>query len=254
MKMSWTRVIVLTVCWAAVLAQNTEFSRSDFPNPQTDPQSCGRQRASWLCDPSGILTNEDATHIEQLIDSFYNKTSCPCSADACRARPGGYRIAIALVPKMEISQNDQRNENKKRGEAYLNLHRARLFAYTLKGMWNMERCEDGILIFFSAEDNVLYTMVGDVVAQRLGGFRLGEIAMNHRTKMGPGRDNYQGLQAIINDYRSVMFNQYEGMQNQVAKPRYAAVVAEGSPKGSASALALPGFIAMLAASILRMLL
>ena len=44
-------------------------------------------------------------------------------------------------------------------------------------------------------------MVGDTVSQRLGGFRLGEIAMNHRTQLGPGRNNNEGLQAIINDYR-----------------------------------------------------
>ena len=40
-------------------------------------------------------------------------------------------------------------------DVYKNLHRGRLFAYTLTHTWAMDRCEDGILIFYSLEDNVV---------------------------------------------------------------------------------------------------
>ena len=54
-------------------------------------------------------------------------------------------------------------------------------------------------------------------------------------------------------FRSVFFNQYDGLPEQEFKPRYAAVVAEGSP-GSGARTLLPGLFSLLLAYFLTIVL
>ena len=36
-----------------------KWKLADYPNPQLDPEACGRGHRSWVCDPSGMLTPKE---------------------------------------------------------------------------------------------------------------------------------------------------------------------------------------------------
>jgi hypothetical protein len=40
-----------------------------FPNPNTDPASCGRQHVSksWICDPDGIISRKNGDVVEGIL-------------------------------------------------------------------------------------------------------------------------------------------------------------------------------------------
>ena len=41
------------------VGNETVWTWCDFPNPRTDWQRCGRPNQSWLCDPDGLLTEDE---------------------------------------------------------------------------------------------------------------------------------------------------------------------------------------------------
>lgn len=77
--------IYLTLDWSAMLSANVifsslvslvilgsiqcqSFSVVDYPNPQYNPEACGRASPSWVCDPSHILGANTGKYIDSEID------------------------------------------------------------------------------------------------------------------------------------------------------------------------------------------
>ncbi|XP_019615892.1 PREDICTED: uncharacterized protein LOC109463498 [Branchiostoma belcheri] len=50
----------------------------DYPSPLMEWQRCGRNRSSYLCDPDGILPQEDAAILDSLLFNLTVQTGCPC--------------------------------------------------------------------------------------------------------------------------------------------------------------------------------
>lgn len=210
-------LVVLLICILAVCAD--EYDRAHYPNPMNDPEECGRNKRSYLCDPDSILNPGEADQLDREIERVTNETKCPCSENSCDSRKyrKGYKIAVALINKMP----DDKYVQLKEGGDILenNMEKARLYAYTLLNRWKIGSCNEGIIIFYSKEDNVLYTMTGDTAAKKLKSTSIGEISMEGRGKFGS--NNFEGLVYLITQYRDVLMDKYR--ENDVIKPKTAAL-------------------------------
>lgn len=230
-RMEFTRflhslLIVLCVV-IGVFAQ--DYDRPHYPNPQDDPGECGRNKPSYLCDPNQILNPGEADQLDREIERVMNETDCPCSYESCSSRKyrKGYKIAVALIKKMPDDVDVPYSDGD--DELTHNLDKARLYAYTLLNRWSFGKCGEDVIIFYSQDDNVLYTMTGEESEKKLKNEIVGTISMEGRGKFGS--NNFEGLLNLITKYREVLSGKYR--QRSVAKPQTAALT-DGSTFSLAS--------------------
>jgi len=215
--------LVLILLIVAVFAQ--PHDRAHYPDPRKDSEECGRgSKKSYLCDPDQVLNPGEGDQLDREIERVMNETSCPCSYESCATRKyrKGYKIAIALIKKMPDDPDVQYREGE--DELTHTLNKASLYAYTLLSRWKIGTCGEEIIIFYSQEDNVLYTMTGDVAERRLRNSIIGEISMEGRGKFGS--NNFEGLLYLITKYREVLSGNYK--EHPVAKPQTAALTDSSS--------------------------
>lgn len=109
----------------------------DFPNPMTDPLRCGRKDVprSRVCDPDHLLTKTSQDEIEGHIN--FIKTG---------------QVAVAVVKKMDLSEFGSDVDQS-----------AKSFCRTLHDTWGVGSAEknDGVVVFVSVEDRVVYISTGD---------------------------------------------------------------------------------------------
>ncbi|KAL5009908.1 hypothetical protein ScPMuIL_012213 [Solemya velum] len=182
-----------------------EWSPQNYPNPQIEPKKCGRMntKASWVCDPNHIITSRHADVLDWFIKGTYeNDTRCACSAYACEQNNAGYHISFALVRKIRRDANAT-NDNIGR------LHDAKNFAYSLEQtLWDYGRCEDDIVVLYSYEDKILYTMAGRTAREKLTDELIQEISGRHGHHLQPDGNIGAGLIQILFDYRRVLRGAY----------------------------------------------
>jgi len=231
--------IIFQICLVLILLIITvfakeEYDRAHYPSPQNDPEECGRGgKTSYLCDPDQILNAGEGDQLDREIERVMNETKCPCSYESCSSRKyyKGYKIAIALIKKMPDDQDVQNEEGD--DELTHNLDKGRLYAYTLLNRWKFGKCGEDLIIFYSQDDNVLYTMTGELTEKILKNEIVGEISMEGRGKFGS--NNFEGLLYLITKYREVLSGKYR--ENEVAVPKTAALT-----DSSAFSLASTSFV------------
>jgi len=201
------RSLFLTCVFAVLLSiiqaqeAHQAWNRRDYPNPQTHPMQCKRERKSYLCDPNELLSQAEANQLDRVLESVVNDTKCPCSTYTCRSSRTGYVIAVALMDKIEEEENYVDDGTSDIGEVIdHSLSKARLFAYTLEqSTWKFGNCDEDIVIVYSRQDNVLYTMTGEAARGKLRDAHIGEIAMKVMHKF---RSNiFEGLHDMIMAYK-----------------------------------------------------
>ena len=166
--MSFILFIVLTLLHQANALK--EWEKNEFPNPARDVSSCGRRGvASWICDPDGILSFEQANKLEEMLTSVSKNTVSGCSNDD---RPG-YQIGIALMRQMYVVPGET-------GERAIEK-----FAKHLHDSWGVgHECGDGAVFVLSAVDRLLYISTGSaaksVLTNEQIGLIIGEIKWNLR--------------------------------------------------------------------------
>lgn len=211
------------------------WHRAIYPDPmnENDVDKCGRGgKKSFVCDPDCVLTVDQADYLDHVIRRITEGTECPCSNMYCTPEnPGGYRIGVAIVYKMEKDENmlDLPSET--------SLDMGRLFAYTLEQRWEWGKCSEDIVIFYSQGDNVVYTITGTETVKKLKPSMVGEINMKWRAFFGPGVHVYKGLEGIIKDYRDVLMGNYTSGLKRMEPPRTAAVIGDSSAPRSLFSIA-----------------
>uniref|UniRef100_A0A7S3MD19 RING-type domain-containing protein n=1 Tax=Spumella elongata TaxID=89044 RepID=A0A7S3MD19_9STRA len=109
----------------------------DFPNPMTDPLRCGRKEVprSRVCDPDHLLSKDSQDEVEGHIN--FIKTG---------------QVAVAVVKKMDLSEFGSDIDVA-----------AKSFCRTLHDTWGVGSVEknDGVVVFASVEDRVVYISTGD---------------------------------------------------------------------------------------------
>ncbi|CAL1535301.1 unnamed protein product [Lymnaea stagnalis] len=182
-----------------------EWLPDDMYNPLSEPRLCGlnTDEPAYICDPNKIIGDKIHSMNWHLKDAAYNSTSCPCSTYYCENERGavGYRIGVALVRRMALQTNTDGRLNTPEDQAQLFAHRLG------NGKWNMGRCEEDIVIFYSEEDKVLAIYGGSTANQKLSPYYRALLRHKVGDRLNEGRI-VQALDNLIYDIKKVLNCEY----------------------------------------------
>ncbi|CEM08980.1 unnamed protein product [Vitrella brassicaformis CCMP3155] len=137
--------------------QKKEWSLSTYPSPFLDPTSCNRGEAAeagettWLCDPDGWLTDDEANDVDTRLLKFRQETQHACGS----LGKTFYQLAIALMAKLPYSLAKDKKRAKHDERTELNTY-ANSFAEKLLVTYGIghKQCHDGILLLYSVQDHM----------------------------------------------------------------------------------------------------
>lgn len=168
------RSILLTLFQSLLLARGaavTRWSPRGFPNPAMDSRQCKSQGSTRICDPDGVLGEDDKSVLIDAIETFEDTHTIPCSS--VKTDEGGFdiQLAVALVNKMDLREYRNFEDKEK--------HAAEEFAITLHNTWGVgsdSPCGGtGILVFLSMHDRAIYISTGDALKPVLTDHRLDKV-------------------------------------------------------------------------------
>uniref|UniRef100_A0A915N6F2 Uncharacterized protein n=1 Tax=Meloidogyne javanica TaxID=6303 RepID=A0A915N6F2_MELJA len=94
------KILILT----CLIIQTYSWTWKDYPSPRgPNYMKCGVSRPTNVCDPDGMLTDQQREEIVQLVEDFKEKTKRPNSK--FRAMRGGIELFVALA-KDKIGDDD----------------------------------------------------------------------------------------------------------------------------------------------------
>ncbi|CAG5126350.1 unnamed protein product [Candidula unifasciata] len=177
------------------------WSVFEYPNPQYDYSQCGRPNTSSVCDPNGIISRQDADIIDGLISALYRETICQCYD--CITNKHGHIIKVALMPEMERVFPDGENTTLAR------LRDAQMYSYILTQRWRMEgACNESLLILFSRNDGILYTLTRQITRIKLSDEDVKKISLIVRHFFDRPETIASGLREMIHRYRLIFENKH----------------------------------------------
>ncbi|XP_078573329.1 uncharacterized protein LOC144860116 [Branchiostoma floridae x Branchiostoma japonicum] len=160
LRLSWTTWLLFLFLTGFLFVSNaqdeTGWDPADYPDPIRAPELCGRHNwsASFVCDPDGILTTDEANGLDVELITTVRDTPCPC--EECPGKNDGYNIAVALMKRMDSSGGSTPRV------------RAQGFAMYLRSVaWDYGRCNEGVVILVSTEDRQIYTATGATAREKL---------------------------------------------------------------------------------------
>jgi uncharacterized membrane protein YgcG len=125
------------------LVKTQGWAPSSLPNPLKDPKACGRPNVtkSNVCDPDNVLTDDG----KDVIEGYLNKFDSHC--------------VVAVVTKMDPAFTATLKDRE--GKPDLNAA-AKYFAMSTHDAWGIgdKERQDGILIFLSITDRVVFISRG----------------------------------------------------------------------------------------------
>ncbi|XP_067674566.1 uncharacterized protein [Haliotis asinina] len=203
-------VLVLVVMCHTVIGQlddeerPDEWNPEDMPHPVRNPQHCRLgQKAGFMCDPDGILTERSVELLNWLLRGAYdNDTVCPCSTYWCERTRKGTHISIALINRMKLAETFDDPDTAV-------MQAASNFALKLQNQfWNFGTCNNDVVIFFSRDDGVLFVSYGQTAALRLNNAVVSYIQGQFGHYFRPGGDIFVGLAEMVVAIRQVLNGNY----------------------------------------------
>ncbi|XP_035688719.1 uncharacterized protein LOC118424282 [Branchiostoma floridae] len=160
LRLSWTTWLLFLFLTGFSFVSNaqddTGWDPAGYPDPIRAPELCGRHNwsASFVCDPDGILTTDEANSLDVELMTTVTDTPCPC--EECPGKNDGYNIAVALMKRMSDPGGSTPRV------------RAQGFAMYLRSVaWDYGRCNEGVVILVSTEDRQIYTATGATAREKL---------------------------------------------------------------------------------------
>uniref|UniRef100_A0A914KFX6 Uncharacterized protein n=1 Tax=Meloidogyne incognita TaxID=6306 RepID=A0A914KFX6_MELIC len=96
-----------------LIIQTHSWTWDVYPSPRgTTYWKCGVSKPTWVCDPDGMLTEQQREEIVQLVEDFKEKTKRPKSRYRCMRE--GLRLVVALA-RDKIDIDDAFNDPRKTG-------------------------------------------------------------------------------------------------------------------------------------------
>lgn len=116
---------------------------ASLPSPQTSPTTCGRPKASSICDPNQLLSPSAAQTADGLLN-FIAAGSNGNPIVTCGSKKTGFQMAIALIRNLPPSAT------------------AQSYAKSLHDSWGVgdAACNNGILLLIALDDRRLYISTG----------------------------------------------------------------------------------------------
>lgn len=160
--------VVIATCHSVITQSAfSDYTPYTYPDSMTQSELCGQTKPSFFCDPNNVIarkkSSENETSIEE--DNFMEKellyvrgeTNCSCllPMQCQKSPPRGYTISIAVVEKMHLDNNETSRDSI--------LQAAKIFADVIRDRQNRGQCDDDLVIFLSARDQVVYTSIGSSI-------------------------------------------------------------------------------------------
>ncbi|XP_048766134.1 uncharacterized protein LOC125673563 [Ostrea edulis] len=191
--------LLLIVVFTLILGveSSAQWRVTDFPHPVYQSKQCGRKEASWICDPNGIVSTEDADAIQEMVTDTYEATRCPCPE--CATNNQGYVIMVAIMPRMYRIVN-------RSALVQDVLYDARVYSYYLSTLWNVTTCDTNTLVLYSRDDDITYIMTWRNARALLDDNEVRRITLSNRfyfddpTKQ---RDIGKGLRNVVRQISEV---------------------------------------------------
>ncbi|GAB1606912.1 uncharacterized protein LOC115221659 [Argonauta hians] len=183
--------------------KHTYWYQNDYPNPRKEPERCGREtkKPSWLCDPDNFLTKNETMRVDKIIASVRTKTRCTCYK--CVNKDKGYLIMVAMMGKM---YRKAPNHNDSETQLFKDSQK---FARKLMRRWGgRSMCNESVLILFSKDDNMLYTVTESNAGKVLNDSMV--LRVQDSAKWYFALDDHigEGLIMMLEDYRDIFMKKY----------------------------------------------
>lgn len=180
----------------------TQWKVQDFPDPIFQVEECGRSEEvvkSLICDPNKVIPEKDVNDISNILDNIYNTTRCNCAS--CIANKTGFLVMVAIMPRMYRLYNASNN--------HMDLITdARIYAYYLSTYWaeNFSKCDQMVLILFSRDDGVVYTLTQRDARLKLTDELVTSITFENQKYFDTKDRNMmgKGLTTMVEQYRDVL--------------------------------------------------
>lgn len=182
--------------------KTTVWEAGYYPNPEKRPDLCRREGRSRVCDPNTLLKDGEANKLDELIRGVEENTECACQLHHCFDNKG-YRIGVALAKKIKDPAKKERGTM-----LHGRMMKGRRFAYHIKYLWKLGACTDDVIIIYSKDDKVFYTIVGKTAAKKLKARLIGRISVAANKYFERG-DIFKGLKHLIQKYELVFQDKFE---------------------------------------------
>uniref|UniRef100_A0A915LGA9 Uncharacterized protein n=1 Tax=Meloidogyne javanica TaxID=6303 RepID=A0A915LGA9_MELJA len=98
------KFLIILIC---LIIKTHSWTWEDYPSPREATYfKCGIQNRTFVCDPDGMLTDQQRKEIVELVEDFKEKTKRPLSTIPCMRE--GLRLVVALS-KDKIGPEDGSN-------------------------------------------------------------------------------------------------------------------------------------------------
>uniref|UniRef100_A0A915M0X8 Uncharacterized protein n=1 Tax=Meloidogyne javanica TaxID=6303 RepID=A0A915M0X8_MELJA len=85
--------ILILIC---LIIKTHSWTWDDYPSPRgPDYSKCRVSKPTWVCDPDGLLSDQEREEIVDLVEDFKEKTKRPNSPEPCIRE--GLRLIVALA-------------------------------------------------------------------------------------------------------------------------------------------------------------
>lgn len=205
---------ILVLCFFSVISIQGSYLHLKL----TSQIQCGRQsfKKIYVCDPDKILGpgDDEASQLDVIIKKIANESICPCSSYFCEhENAGGYKVAVAVAKRMsedDIVVDDDDGYDPSQTKQLLitkRLREASKIADSLLKKWKLGVCEEDVLLFYSHDDEVVYTKLGEVASKKLTRNLVNEIT-DRAIRRGFSSSPFDGIHSILTDYKAVFTNTY----------------------------------------------
>jgi len=195
------------------LSAGDSYDTRRYPNPWINPTPCGSKYRSYICDPNRILSDNDASQLDVKLHSVVSDTKCPCATYTCSSqRNDGYKIGIAVMKSFSddaqfYDQNTQLQREQSREQMQVILDKARQIAFDIRKNWNMGICDEDVIILYSRDDDVVFTVTGAVARMKLTDKLVADISLEARRR-NYDKFAFSGLDFMISKYLEVFLDRY----------------------------------------------
>ncbi|GAB1603260.1 of levamisole receptor-1 domain-containing [Argonauta hians] len=194
--------IILILLPGFLTADYPVWQADNYPHPRNQFVACKQNQPQWLCDPDGLLTEESKKFLNLVLEEINLKyTLCPCSAWMCENNAGGYYTTVILARNIDTGTNTS--------QAAI-LDKSMKFVSSLDQRWSFpeDRCQEGIILFYSKDQNTLLTYSGKTARNILTSGLIQEITERAGHHFMPNEDISVGLLKMIQHYRQVLNGHY----------------------------------------------
>jgi len=169
----------------------TQWDQCSYPNPRENPEECGLTTAGWLCDPDGILRQDQIIEVKEGIKEVMAGSDCRCT-DGCNGDAHGHPVLVLVMDWIRIANlNDgycehtddagcelrypQLEPESRRVTKHEWQSAFKFFGDHVMDHWNIGACGDEVILLVSKKYKRLVLHAGDIAMDLIGEEGIAEV-------------------------------------------------------------------------------